>query len=153
MTIENICDTLKSALIADMAPYISGLETTDTTLKLLDDDSVKIGYIDIDKNVRSTMCFIVPDFQSVTEASIEVDEEETSVDVYFFVRKDSKDCLFRQALRYAGALQNYIHDDYSVGNNFVQCTVDKVEYFDNVEDASDTIRATKVTLTVYTEGC
>lgn len=152
MTIENICGTLKTAIIEKLPDYIAELTTDGTAMKLFDADSVKVGYIDLDKNPRAAMCFIVPDFQSVTEASIEVDEEETRVQVYFFVRKDTKDNLFKQALRYAGALQNYIHDDYSVGGEFVQCSVDQIEYFDNVEDASDTIRATAVTLTVFTEG-
>lgn len=152
MTIENICNALKSAIINNLPDYIAELTTDGTAMKLFEEDSVKIGYIDLDKNTKSSMCFIVPDFQSITEASIEVDEEETRIEIFFFVRKDTKDNLFKQALRYAGALQNYIHDDYSINGNFVQCSVDQVDYYDNVEDASETIRATSVALTVYTEG-
>lgn len=152
MTIESICDELKSALINNLPAYLDELETDTVPMKDLDANSVIIGDIDLDKNQRSTMCFIMPDVQGITEASIGVDEETTTVELFFFCRKASKDVLYRQVMRYAGAVQNYIHDNYSVGGVFTQCTVDQVEYFDNVENSSETIKATQLTLTVYTEG-
>lgn len=90
MTIENICGTLKTAIIEKLPDYIAELTTDGTAMKLFDSDSVKVGYIDLDKNPRAAMCFIVPDFQSVTEASIEVDEEETRVQVYFLCGRIQK---------------------------------------------------------------
>lgn len=152
MTIENVCDVLKAAIIEKLPIYLSELEDESVPLKVLDDKSVVIGDIDLDKNNRSTMCFIMPDVQGITEASIDVDEETTNLEVFFFVRKASKEVLYRQAMRYAGALQNYIHDDYSVGGEYVQASVDQIEYFDSVEASNEAIKAVSLTLSIITEG-
>ncbi len=113
-------------------------------------DTVITGYIDIDRNTQSTVCFIVPDIQTCTELSIEEQEVTTQLDVWFFVRKAVPAVLYRQALRYGTAVKKALLDNWILGGTAVSAEVKEVEYFADVGAADKTVQAVRLGVTILT---
>lgn len=147
---EEICNTVREFLINTLSEYLTVLETEDTPLVPLSADTVIIGYIDIDRNVQSTVCFIVPDIQTCAELSIEEQEVTTQLDVWFFVRKAIPAVLYRQALRYGTAMKKAILDNWTLDGVVAEVKIGEVEYFADVGAADKTVQAVRLGMTILT---
>lgn len=148
---EHICNVLKDFLVNDLGSYLSQLADSDTPLPSFTDKSVIVGTVDIESYKYGQTAFIIPDFQSVADLSLDSEEERTTVEIYMFVRNAKADVLFRQAMRYALAVKKAVKDNWSIDGNFTQASVTAIDYYDDVESDSKSIRAVKVSMTITNE--
>lgn len=158
---EAICNVLKSFMVTELPPYLAVLADTETPLPVFQADNpasvppekgnVFCGAIDIEKNVQKQSVFIVPDSQDISESTMNATENNTKISVYIFVRREPPDVLFRQAMRYAAAVKKAVLNNFTLSGEVEQAAVTKIDYFDNVENADNKIRAVCIEMTITTE--
>lgn len=148
---EKLCGVIKDFLISELGPYLAELTDSSTPLPAFTEKNCVVGAVDLDLYKTSQVCFITPDYQDSTELTIDNREERTTVQILVCVRQNKKDVLFRQAMRYGGAIKKAIKNDYTIQNNFDQATINRFEYFDQVEAFDGNVQAVVLELNIVNE--
>lgn len=149
---EQICNSVKNFLINNLPEYLAELIDSSTPLPAFTENNCIVGAVDLDSYKSSQVCFITPDYQDINDLTLEDKEDRTTIQILVCVRNNKKDVLFRQALRYGGAIKKAIKNDYTIQNNFDQATINRFEYFDQVEAFDGNVQAIVLELNIINES-
>ncbi|TAH55201.1 MAG: hypothetical protein EWM51_03715 [Treponema sp.] len=142
---EQICDDLKSVLLAELPVLLESAATAEIPLPSFSDLTITVGYVDLQKHNGAQELFIIPDRQSLSESTLASFEASTPVELLIVVRRADPEVLYRQCLRYASAMKKLFN-----GNPEYATRVVEIEYYEEVEAIKD-VKAISLTLEITTE--
>lgn len=151
MDLENILNSLEEVIINDLNSHIEDLNTTDLTLDYIDENNVVMFELDIDKNKRSVMLFILPENSNHNRITMDDDEVVSQVSIYVICRDDTKQNLYKKVLRYTKSIFNLLKDNNTLNNAVGDIQVNDTEYYHAVE-GNEFIKGSEIVINLFYES-
>jgi len=147
---EQVLEAVKSYILDKYNELVEELSEPDIPLVPVDERSVIVGEIDLDKNTFSHCISIMPVSEEYEGLSLGSNEARLQLEIYIFVRKANPKLLFQQAQRLGQIMKQVIYNDETLGGVVEDTTVNRLEVFFGVEGSNE-IQAVMLELTLIYE--